>query len=112
VAAASDVTAIRLEGEIDQANGGFVESAEEFAFEAPDAGYTSSFDIDMVASAKDNWKVSAERTLYFSYGESKKYGRLSLRTDGNSRYIFIDYVVNPSGSRNLEEGAPRSSSPQ
>jgi hypothetical protein len=91
-------------------NGGFVESAEEFAFEAPDAGYTPSFEVNMVAAAKDNWKVSAARTLYFSYGDPANYGRLTLRTDGNSRYTFIDYVVNPSGSRNLENGPPSSSS--
>jgi hypothetical protein len=36
------------------------------------------------------------------YGNPKKYGRLTLRTDGASRYIFIDYFLNPSGSRNLE----------
>jgi hypothetical protein len=48
------------------------------------------------------WQVSAERSMYFSLGEPKKYGRLSLRTDGNSRYIFLDYIVNPTGSRNLE----------
>lgn len=90
-------------------DGGFVESVEEFAFEAPDAGYTPSFAIDMAASAKDIWKVSTQATLYFSYGSPKKYGRLTLRTEGNSRYIFIDYVVNPSGSRNLEQGNTRSS---
>jgi hypothetical protein len=92
------------------ADGGFVESAEEFPFNAPDARYTPSFEIDMLASATDKWKVSGERTLYFSYGAPVKYGHLSLRTDGNSRYIFIDYVLNPSGSRNLEDGPPRPSS--
>lgn len=83
-------------------NGGFVESVEELAFEAPESGYTPSFVIDMAANAKDNWKVSVAKTLYFSYGAPKRYGRLSLRTDGNSRYIFVDYVVNPLGSRKME----------
>ena len=59
----------------------------------------------MPAAAGDAWKVSAQKTLYFVFGEPKKYGRLNFRTDGNSRYVFISYVVNPSGSRNLEDQA-------
>jgi hypothetical protein len=59
----------------------------------------------MPASAGDSWSVSAEKTLYFAFGEAKKYGRLHFRTDGASRYIFIDYVFNPSGSKNLEEAS-------
>ena len=84
-------------------DGGFVEAHEEFAFEAPETVYEPTFEINMPASLGDVWKVSAEKTLYFTYGNPKKYGRLNLRTDGNSRYVFIDYVLNPSGSRNLEE---------
>jgi hypothetical protein len=84
-------------------DGGFVETPEEFAFEAPETGYLPSFEINMPSTASD-WRVSAEKTLYFIYGEPKKYGRLQLRTDGNSRYVFIEYVLNPSGSRNLEFG--------
>jgi len=33
---------------------------------------------------------------------------LTLRIGGNSRYIFINYVLNPSGSRNLEEATAAS----
>ena len=84
-------------------DGGFVEAHEEFAFEAPETVYDPAFEINMPASLGDAWKVSAEKMLYFTYGNPKKYGRLNLRTDGNSRYVFIDYVLNPSGSRNLEE---------
>ena len=86
-------------------DGGFVEAHEEFPFEAPETVYEPTFEVNMPASLGDAWKVSAEKTLYFVYGNPKKYGRLNLRTDGNSRYIFIDYVLNPSGSRNLEEAS-------
>jgi hypothetical protein len=82
-------------------DGGFVEAREEFAFEPPETGYQNSFVVSMPAMAAD-WNVSANKTLYFVFGEPKKYGRLNFRTDGNSRYVFIDYVLNPSGSRNLE----------
>src|SRR5205823_2698050 len=85
--------------------GGFVEAPQEFAFEAPEAAYNPLFTIDMSASRGNHWNVSAEKTLYFRFGEPQKYGRLNFRTDGNSRYVFIDYVLNPSGSRNLEEAS-------
>ena len=92
-------------------DGGFVETTEEFAFEAPETGYSQSYDIDMRASSGD-WRVSAEKTLYFSYGDPPKYGLMKLRTDGNSRYVFIDYVLNPSGSRNLEFDPKKQIKPQ
>jgi hypothetical protein len=92
-------------------HGGFVEAHEEFAFEAPETVYSEAFEVNMPASAGDAWKVSAEKTLYFAFGEPKKYGRLSFRTDGSSRYVFLDYVLNPSGSRNLEEASTKAGNP-
>ena len=90
-------------------DGGFIETNEEFALEAPQQGYERVFEVSMPANAGNGWRLSAERTVYFSYGEPKMYGRLKLRTDGNSRYVFLDYVLNPTGSRNLEEAASRRS---
>jgi hypothetical protein len=92
-------------------SGGFVEAHEEFAFEAPETVYNESFEVNMPATAGDAWRVSAEKTLYFVYGEPKKYGRLNFHTDGNSRYVFLDYVLNPSGSRNLEDASTQASNP-
>jgi len=86
-------------------DGGFVDAPTEFAFEAPEAVYSQPFEVNMPASAGDSWSVSAEKTLYFAFGEPKKYGRLHFHTDGASRYIFIDYVFNPSGSKTLEEAS-------
>ena len=82
--------------------GGFVETNENFAFEAPETGYEESYAIDMNPARAAEWKVSAERVLYFAFGEPRKYGRASLRTDGNSRYVFLEYVINRSGGRKLE----------
>ena len=84
-------------------DGGLIEAPEQFAFEAPEAGYKPSFDFNMPADAGDGWKIEVEKTFYFSYGQPRRYGRLSFRTDGHSRYVFINYILNPSGSRNLEE---------
>lgn len=87
-------------------DGGFIEAPTEFAFEAPETVYSQPFEANMPASARDAWRVSAEKTLYFAFGQPRKYGRLHFRTDGASRYVFIDYVLNPSGSRNLEDASP------
>ena len=91
-------------------NGGFVEAPAEFAFEAPEAVYSQPFEVNMSAKAGDAWSASAEKTLYFAFGEPRKYGRLHFRTDGASRFVFLDYVFNPSGSKNLEEASPDRSS--
>ena len=86
-------------------DGGLVEAPEQFAHEAPEAGYKPSFEFDMPADAGDGWRIEVEKTFYFSYGQPRRFGRLNFRTDGHSRYIFINYVFNPSGSRNLEEAS-------
>jgi len=91
--------------ELTIAGGGFADAPEEFAFEAPEARYSPSFTVDMAANRGNSWNVSAEKTLYFVFGEPQRYGRLTLRTAGNSRYVFINYVLNPSGSRNLEDAS-------
>jgi len=83
--------------------GGFVEAHEEFGFEAPATVYELRFEINMPANLGSAWKVFGEKTLYFVYGNPKKYGRLNLRTDGDSLYVLINYVFNPSGLRNVEE---------
>ncbi len=86
-------------------DGGFIEAPAEFAFEAPGAVYSQPFEVNMPASAGSGWSVSAEKTLYFAFGQPQKYGRLHFRTDGASRYVFVDYVFNPTGSKNLEEAS-------
>jgi hypothetical protein len=83
-------------------NGGFLETPEQFAFEAPESGYLPDYTVDMRAALGSAWKVNVERTVYFVFGDPRKYGRLSFRTDGNSRYVFLDYVINYAGGRNLE----------
>ena len=87
-------------------DGGFVDTPEQFAFEAPESGYLPDYTVDMQASLGSDWKVNVERTVYFVFGSPRKYGRLTFRTDGNSRYIFLDYVINRAGGRNLEAQPP------
>ena len=87
-------------------NGGFVDAPEQFAFEAPEAGYAPDYAVHMRAALGSDWKVHVERKVYFVFGEPRRHGRLSFRTDGNSRYIFCEYVSNDKGGRNLETANP------
>jgi hypothetical protein len=82
-------------------NGGLIENEDEFPFEAPETGYKSTIEYSLRAESGMKG-VSFEKKFYFVMGEPKSYGRLEIRTDGISQHVFIDYALNPSGSRNLE----------
>jgi hypothetical protein len=88
--------------QLTMSGGGFIEAPEEFAFEAPETGYSPIFELIEKSENVGAWKVSADQSLYFKLDKPDRYGRMKIRTDGNSRYVFIDYFFNPSGSRNLE----------
>jgi Carboxypeptidase regulatory-like domain len=85
-------------------DGGFLSTDEEFAVEAPASGYTESI-RDEMRTGRSDWNVTIERKLYFNIGNPPKYGVLTLRTRANSQHVDITYVLNPSGSRNLEDNA-------
>jgi len=80
--------------------GGLVESQNAVG-PAPEKGYESRYSVDMQAASKD-WSVSTSKTLFFVTPQPMRYGRLTFRTKGDSRYVFIDYVVNLSGGRELD----------
>lgn len=82
-------------------DGGFVEQNDEFGFEAPETGYRTALDYQQHAEngAKG---VFVEGKMYFVFGTPKRYGRLHFETGGDSRRVSIEYVLNPTGSRNLE----------
>jgi hypothetical protein len=83
--------------------GGFVEHQDTFPFTAPEAGYVSSVDLHMSPDLGPQWRVGIEKNYYFRFGTSPRYGRLILRTNGDSKVVFVDYYLNPKpGSRNLE----------
>jgi hypothetical protein len=91
--------------------GGFVPAPEQFAFEAPETVYEQPIVFEQRADAGPVWHISAERTTYFAFGDPPKYGRIHFRTDAASSHVFLDYVINPSGSRILEEAVSADSEP-
>jgi hypothetical protein len=82
-------------------DGGLLEHNMEFPFEAPEEGYVPKVEIKMSASAPD-WRRSLEKSYFIRFGTPPKYGRMRVRINGASPKVFLDYAVNPSGSRNLE----------
>jgi hypothetical protein len=82
-------------------SGGFLVHDQEYPFEAPETGYTEILAIEMTADRGD-WQQGIEKQAFFVAGTPPRYGRLTLRTHGATRYVFLDYYLNPDGSRNLE----------
>ena len=82
-------------------DGGLLEHALEFPFEAPEHGYVPKVEFKMQAAAPD-WKRVVEKNYFIRFGTPPKYGRIHVRFNGASQKVFLKYTVNPSGSRNLE----------
>jgi hypothetical protein len=82
-------------------DGGLVEHDLEFPFEAPAKGYVPRVDFDMSAAQPD-WKRGVEKHYFIRFGTPPKYGRIRVRFNGASQKVSLDYVVNPTGSRDLE----------
>ncbi len=76
----------------------------EFAFEAPLAGYNTSFEYTMSKSLPPTeWKSSVERSFFVRF-EDDVYARVDveMRT-GGSHFVVVKGYLNPKrGSRNLE----------
>ncbi len=84
--------------------GGLIEKeGENYAFIAPESGYQKTFEFDMPQSGKDeNWKSSDERNFYVILSNGT-YAEINFRCiPGGDRFMVVDGLYNPSGSRNLE----------
>jgi hypothetical protein len=82
-------------------DGGLIEHKLEFPFEAPEDGYTPSVTFEMPADAPD-WRRDVDKTYFIRFGTPPRFGRIHVRFNGASQKVFLSYVVNSSGSRNLE----------
>jgi hypothetical protein len=82
-------------------DGGFVEQAGEFPFEAPESGYQSVIEFDF-QQGHTNWATDLKTNFYIKFGNPPRYGRLQVETGISYGGASINYAVNPKGSRNLE----------
>lgn len=82
-------------------DGGFVETHDEFPFEAPEAGYQPIVQLDF-QKGQTNWTTDVQRDYYIQFGNPPLYGKLHLETSVDDAGARLTYSINPTGSRNLE----------
>jgi hypothetical protein len=83
------------------ADGGFVETVEEYPFEAPETNYEATVEYHFKKS-ETNWTTQVVKDFYFEFGQPRKYGRLRMESSLGQETVFLTYSINPDGSRNLE----------
>jgi hypothetical protein len=73
----------------------------ELEFEAPEEGYASSLEVNMLEGSAQ-WREDSDHEYWFKL-RNGTYGRMRCRiTTGGEHFVTVDVVLNPSGSRNLE----------
>lgn len=89
-------------------NGGIQEVDGLYSNEAPINGYQASLDIVMRKSSSSYSHFLYNKRYYFMSNNGKQYGSLFMRikpfasVEREACGVFIDYKINPTGSRNLE----------
>ena len=89
------------------AQGGLIETDEQFPFLAPAYGYAPSVRIDMSDPAAHDYSTGATRTYYFFLQDSNTYGHVTVDTAGNLPSLNVSYVYNPEPGNRVLEPAPK-----
>jgi hypothetical protein len=82
-------------------NGGLVERLNSLDFQAPENGYVSAIEIQMVSTSNLQWSSRINKE-YFVRFENGRYGRFQIIVSGETGFCRFESYLNPSGSRNLE----------
>lgn len=81
-----------------------VESHETFMYQAPEAGYESSWSFARQAGGRD-YTREVNPKFYLKSRDGSTYGRIEIQIISDYREasgLIINYWLNPTGSRNLE----------
>jgi len=96
-------------------DGEILDSTEEFMYMAPEAGYKSSLQIEMLKT-DPNWISILNKPFYLKLQDGKQFARVNLELYTNFEppptSLQIESWLNPSGSRNLEYDSKKSITPQ
>jgi len=95
--------------EIKAADGGVVETNEQYPFIAPGDGYVNDYKRDFKDVDPKKSSGSVRKVYYLKCHDGKIYARLDIdwMPGGNPPAVSVSYVANPAGSRNLEPGLER-----
>jgi len=81
--------------------GGVALATDEFPFEAPQEGYTSSLDITSTTEKPPVWQGDNGAVLFLK--SAVGYGRITVRNTPGMAWVYVTSYFNPKpGSRNLE----------
>jgi len=89
-------------------NGGIQENDDLYMNRAPEAGYQSSLNIVMHRDDVGYKQKILNKKYYFTSNIGKEYGSLFVHIEpfaskeNDACAVFVDYKLNPTGSRNLE----------
>ena len=87
---------------LSMAEGGLVETDDQFPFLAPTSGYTSTVTMDMTNTDRTVWRGQMTKTYYFYLPSTNTYGRLTVNAS-SSLSPGLNYAYNPTpGNRVLE----------
>ena len=91
---------------IEAVDGGLVETTDLFPFLAPESGYRPRYEYAMRADGSAGPRSDeVQRTYYLRSRNGQVYAALRVYArpgSGAGPLVFIRYVANPAGSRNLE----------
>lgn len=87
---------------LSMAEGGLVETDDQFPFLAPTNGYTSTINFDMTNTDRSVWQDGVKKTYYFYLPSTNIYGRMTV-TISSGLPVGLSYVYNLTpGNRILE----------
>jgi hypothetical protein len=86
--------------QISAPNGGLQVCDDDFGFQAPQSGYTSSIIVDMPAT-NQNWQTGIRKSYYIRTSNND-YGRVDFYLMAYNGVYTLHSAINPTGSQNLE----------
>ncbi len=87
---------------LSMAEGGLIETGDQFPFLAPASGYTSTVTMDMTNLHRSVWRGDMTKTYYFYLPSTNTYGRMTVNAS-SSLPLGLNYAYNLApGNRILE----------
>ncbi len=91
---------------LSMAQGGLVETDDQFPFLAPESGYTSTVTMDMTNLDRSVWRGNMTKTYYFYLPSTNTYGRITVNASSSlPTRLNSSYNLTP-GNRTLESTSP------